>query len=126
MSVGVAAAFPDRQPGAGAPGDGRALPDLTGLEALAGVLASYGVERLAGRGDTRASDRDLRAAVRRLADEARERGARGAEALIIELRSEWGKLPAVRRLARDGPRGELWDRIVALCCEEFYPPKPGA
>lgn len=96
--------------------------DLTGIEALGIVVAVYGAERLAGRGEKRASDRAFRDAARRLAAEARGHDSVRAERLLIALRSAWLQLPAVQRLTDAVARRSLWDRVVLLCCEEFYSP----
>lgn len=97
-------------------------PELSGVDALARVLAAYGPERLSGRGETRESDRALRAAARRLAAEARTRDAVAAERLLIELRRAWRELPQMRGLGDSARRAAIWDRVVGLCCEEFYAP----
>lgn len=99
-----------------------ASTDLSGLEALGIVVSVYGAERLAGRGEKRASDRAIRDAARRLAAEARASDAVRAERLLIWLRSTWTQLPAVQRLTDTRARRSLWDRLVLLCCEEFYSP----
>lgn len=91
-----------------------------GIEALATVIALYGPARLLGRGEKRASDHALRAVVRRLVSEARQTDTVRGERLLIELRRAWRALPAIQRLPVDGPGGELWDRLVLLCCEEVY------
>jgi Arc/MetJ-type ribon-helix-helix transcriptional regulator len=93
---------------------------VTGLEALGLVISHYGIDRLVGRGDRRTSDHALRDAVRRLTAEARDVDAVRAERLVIGLRQAWSQLPAVQELGIDSPRGDLWDRVVRLCCEEFY------
>ena len=97
--------------------------ELSGIEALGLVVSVYGADRLAGRGDKRASDRAIRDAARRLAREARERDTVRAERLLISLRSAWKQLPAVQRLSDAVTRRTLWDRVVLLCCEEFYAPE---
>jgi hypothetical protein len=112
-------------PGRVTPPSGCCTPDATdgtGLDALARVLAAYEPERLTGRGTARKADRALRAAARRLAAEARVQDATRAERLLLELRRAWRELPAVRQLPDDGARRALWDRLVLLCCEEFYAP----
>jgi hypothetical protein len=101
------------------PGDGAAASG-GGLEDLALVVATYGPERLLGPGAARVSDVALRDAIRRLVAEARAGGTSGAEGLVIDLRRAWSLLPVVRQLSPDTPRQELWDRVVTLCCEEFY------
>jgi hypothetical protein len=91
-----------------------------GIELLTGVITTYGADRLVGRGEARESDRALRAAARRLADEARTADPVRAERLLIALRGAWASLPAVRRLPANGSREALWDRVVRVCVEEFY------
>lgn len=93
---------------------------VSGIDALATVIVLYGPARLLGRGDKRASDHALRGAVRRLVEEARQTDAVRGERLLIELRRVFRALPSIQRLPVDGPGGELWDRLVLLCCEEFY------
>jgi hypothetical protein len=100
--------------------------DLTGIESLGLVVAVYGAERLTGRGQKRASDRAFRDAARRLAIEARARDAVRGECMLINLRSAWMQLPAVQRVSDAGARRSLWDRLVRLCCEEFYAPPEGS
>jgi len=100
--------------------------EVSGIDALGCVLAAYAPERLLGRGEARASDRALRAAAHRLAAEARAQDAVRAERLLIELRRRWQKLPEIQRVPDDGRRRALWDRLVRLCCEEFYAPAPVA
>jgi hypothetical protein len=92
----------------------------SGMDALATVIALYGPTRLIGRGERRASDHALRTVVRRLVEEARRTDPVRGERLLIELRRAWRALPAIQRLPVDGPGDELWDRLVLLCCEEFY------
>ena len=99
--------------------------EMSGLEALGLVVSVYGAERLVGRGNKRVSDRAFRDAARRLADEARARDAVRAERLLIGLRGAWMQLPAVQRLTDAAARRALWDRVVLLCCEEFYSPSGG-
>ena len=99
--------------------DGFSGPAPTGLDALSRVIAAYGPDRLSGRGHARASDRALRDAVRQLTREARARDSVRAERLIIELRESWPHLPGLVR-SGVGARRALWDRVVTLCCKEFY------
>ena len=68
----------------------------------------------------------LRAAARLLADEARAANPVRAERLLVALRQAWEELPRVRRGADDDARRALWDRLVLICCEEFYAPAPPA
>ena len=94
--------------------------DDTALAALEHVIAAYGRERLAGTGQRRAADRALRGVARRLAAEARAADPVRAERLLVDLRRAWQGMPAVRQIPDSGPRRALWDRLVRLCCEEFY------
>lgn len=103
---------------AGAAGD--ATTD--GIGALAAVLATYEAPRLVGHGERRDSDRALRAVAGRLATEARARDSVRAERLVIELRRAWLALPELALVPQGALRGALWDRLVRLCCEEFYAP----
>jgi hypothetical protein len=96
--------------------------EIAGLDALALVITVYGPERLCGHGSARISDRALRDAIRRIAAEARAEDPARAERMLIALRQAWLQMPAVRHLSHDSPRTALWDRIVTLCCEEFYAP----
>lgn len=93
---------------------------MSGIDALATVITLYGPTRLLGRGERRASDHALRAAVRHLVEEARQTDTVRVERLLIELRRAWRAMPTIQRLPVDGPGGDLWDRLVLLCCEEFY------
>ena len=94
--------------------------DVSGLDALRQVLATYNTDRLFGQGELRESDRALRRVVQRLAAEARAEDPARGERLVIGLRRAWRDLPEVRALGEDGRRELLWDRLVQLCCEEFY------
>jgi hypothetical protein len=96
--------------------------DISGLEALGVVVLTYGPDRLAGAGDRRISDRALRDAVRRIADEARAKDAARAERMLITLKATWTQLPAVQRCGETRVRAALWDRLVRIGCEEFYAP----
>ena len=95
---------------------------VRGLDALDYVLAVYGPERLVGRGNAREADRALRAAARVLAAEARVEDPARAECLLVALKQSWPTLPAVARMADVDARRALWDRVVALCIQEFYAP----
>jgi hypothetical protein len=111
-------------PAAGAPAPAGVF---AALDDVGHVIAAYGPERLLGRGDGRASDRALRAAARGLAAEARARDAARAERLLLDLKRAWPALPAVQAVPDLAARRALWDRLVLLCCEEFYAPaRPGA
>ena len=101
--------------------------DGPGLDVLQRVIAAYGPERFLGQGRRRAADRALRAAARRLAADARAVDPVRAERLLVELRRAWQGWPAVQGVPDDGVRRALWDRLVLLCCEEFYAPagQPG-
>lgn len=91
-----------------------------GLQALSHVLAEYGAERLLGHGGKGESGAAFRAAARQLAVESRAEDPVRAERLIIGLRSAWRELPQVRALDDRESSQALWQRLVRLCCEEFY------
>ena len=99
--------------------------DLTALDALRQLLATYEAERRFGHGELRESDRALRRIAQRLAAEARAQDPVRGERLVIRLRRAWRDLPEVHALGEDGRRELLWDRLVLLCCEEFYAPTGG-
>jgi hypothetical protein len=94
----------------------------TGLAALACVLRAYAPEALLARPAEPHAEAALRGAVRVLCDEARADDPERAEHLLIALKQAWPSLPEVRELSAHAARGALWDRVVALCVEEFYSP----
>ena len=100
--------------------------EADGLAALARVLAAYGAERLAGRGERREADAALRAAVRCLAASARAQDPVRAERLLLAVKPVWRALPPHQNSAEADARAALWPRLVALCVEEFYAPSHDA
>ena len=63
-------------------------------------------------------DDSLRRAARFLCAEARAGDPR-VESLLASLERKWLSLPAAQRLPADGRREAVWNRLVALCLEEF-------
>ena len=93
--------------------------DLTpGLSALARTLTAYPSDALLVRAS--AADAELRAAARLLAAEARAADPVRCERLLMALRDGWKALPEVQRLPVEPQQKALWDRLVAVCVEEFY------
>ena len=92
-----------------------------GLRALAEALRSRAAPALLVPG----GDPSLRSAARLLADEARAGDSVRAERLLIALRRVWCRLPEAQAVP-DPERDALWDRLVLLCCEEFYAGGAGA
>lgn len=125
-----------------------ASTELSGSDRLenalpAGPLSSGGVaelwkwlhaQRRANAWGFRVDQAKVRATMRPLCDEARARGAR-VEQMIVLLKQLWAMLPPETRgrqpadVARsfwwDGGR-EVRDVIVQLCIDEFYSPVPTA
>lgn len=104
-----------------------AAADHLGLDVLRRARALYpptpGLRRTTGLEGPPSSDATaVRAAVRRLAAAARRVDPVRAERLLIVLRQAWQTLPPVERRVERDARALLWDRLVALCCEEFYAP----
>ena len=62
---------------------------------------------------------ELRRAMRLLCDDARRRGLR-AEQVIVLVKEAWASLPEVHALPRGQQRSEALSRIVSLCIDEFY------
>ncbi len=61
---------------------------------------------------------ELRHTMRLLCDEARRRGLR-AEQVIVLLKEAWASLPEVQALSHN-QRSEALSPIVTLCINEFY------
>jgi len=61
----------------------------------------------------------LRDALRAMAHEARDRGLR-AEQILVILKELWGALPPVRSAPGRGEQGTLLQRAVTLCINEYY------
>lgn len=79
--------------------------------ALRAALARY-------VGDGHDSD-ELRGALRRAAEEAREKGIR-PEHLLIALKEIWSSLPELQRAARRQGHQQLLHRLIAHCLDEYY------
>jgi hypothetical protein len=86
------------------------LDDET-VGALRAALARY-----IGDGD---DSPELSVALRRAADEAREKGIR-AEHLLIALKEIWSSLPGLERAARRHGHQQLLQRLIAHCLDEYY------
>lgn len=91
-------------------------------------------QRRASAWGFRVNQADIRATMRPLCDEARARGGR-VEQMIVLLKQLWAMLPPETRgsqLADGGMIGwwdggrEVRDVIVRLCIDEFYSPVPAA
>jgi hypothetical protein len=93
-----------------------------GLEALGHALAAHPPDRLLARAPD--ADGALRQAARLLAAEARAADPVRAERLVVALRPAYGRLIEIDCVPAAGPCRALWDRLVGLCCEEFYAPTP--
>jgi hypothetical protein len=61
----------------------------------------------------------LRHAIRLLCDEARRRGVR-AEQLVVVIKQAWASLPESRWRAGDDRGTEFLHRVVSICIEEYY------
>ena len=61
---------------------------------------------------------DLQSAIRELCAQARRRGMR-AEELIVLFKKTWAERPELQTLSRE-ETGRLFDDMVSLCVEEFY------
>ena len=61
---------------------------------------------------------DLQSAIRELCAQARRRGMR-AEELIVLFKRTWAERPELQTLSRE-ETGPLFDDMVSLCVEEFY------
>ncbi len=66
-------------------------------------------------------DGTLRSALRQLTEQARHRGLR-AEQLVVVLKQEWAALPEIRDMPAGRQRSEALARVVSLCIEEYYAP----
>ncbi len=78
------------------------------VAALGEAIRRFGAEELNG---------ELRAALTQLSDEARAKGVR-AEQLIILLKQVWNGLP-MPAVPRD-ERARMLERLVTLCINEYY------
>lgn len=61
----------------------------------------------------------LRPALRRVAEEARERHLR-PEQLLIVLKDVWFALPEVGRAPQSDSRSQLLQRVISVCIREYY------
>jgi hypothetical protein len=93
-----------------------------GLLALAQALEASPADALVASPSAAATQ--LRDAVRILCGEARAADPVRAERLLIALRGTWEGLAVVRGIPELAVRRALWERVVALCVEEFYAPTP--
>ena len=69
------------------------------------------------------ADPALRKSLRLLCDDARRRGMR-AEQIIVLLKQAWLSLPEIHLLYQGGPYADQLARIVSLCIEEYYGARP--
>jgi hypothetical protein len=101
-------------------GDGHAAPDVAGdgaahLRRLAGSALRHAVHA-AQRGE--APDGQVREALRRACDAARERDLR-AEELIVILKAAWHGLPEARDIRRHDS-ADVLARVITVCVDEYY------
>jgi hypothetical protein len=69
--------------------------------------------------DTPSHGDELRAALRAMSDEARDK-AMYPEQLLIVLKDIWYALPAVRRIDEPADQIRLLQRVVTMCIKEYY------
>lgn len=62
---------------------------------------------------------ELRAALRAMSDEARDK-AMYPEHLLVVLKDLWYTLPAVRRMDEPADQIRLLQRVVTICIKEYY------
>jgi hypothetical protein len=86
-------------------------------EQLLGVLG-LALRSADGRGG--APDPELRRAIQRSGESARESGLR-AEQLIILLKEAWHELPEARRAPHRGA-DDVLARVITLCIDQYYQP----
>ncbi len=86
------------------------LPEET-IDAVRGALARY----LQTPGD----QSDLRAALNRMADEARAKAIL-PEHLLITLKQIWTSLPDVRSVGDADQQTRLLQRVITMCIREYY------
>lgn len=89
-------------------------PPRLAEETLAGVRDALGRSLDGGAGPD-----ELRDALRALSREARERGMR-AEQILVVLKELWTTVPQVRRTGGREQEGALLQRAVTLCINEYY------
>ena len=81
------------------------------IETVRGALAHY--LRTPG------SPTDLRAALNRMADEARSKSIL-PEHLLITLKQVWSSLPEVRSVGDADEQTRMLQRVVTMCIREYY------
>jgi hypothetical protein len=69
--------------------------------------------------DTPSHGAELRAALRAMSAEAREK-AIFPEQLLIALKDIWHALPAVRQIEEPADQIRLLQRVVTMCIKEYY------
>jgi len=89
---------------------GRAMPSAEALDALRSALEDY----LTSGGEAAS----LQPALRRIAQEARQKKIH-AEQLLIVLKDVWFALPQIARTPNDR-QNELLQRLVTFCIREYY------
>jgi hemoglobin-like flavoprotein len=89
---------------------GRPMPSAEALNALRSALEQY----LTSGGETTS----LQPALRRIAQEAREKKIH-AEQLLIVLKDVWFALPQIARTPNER-QSELLQRVVTFCIREYY------
>lgn len=62
---------------------------------------------------------DLRAALHKLAHEAREHAV-PPEQLLVLLKSVWHAIPQVRAADPEAARAQLLQRVVTMCIKEYF------
>lgn len=67
----------------------------------------------------------LRRALRLMCDDARRRGVR-AEQMIVVLKEAWRSLPEVQRLPAGGPADAVLSGVITTFIEEYYASPGGA
>jgi hypothetical protein len=81
------------------------------IDAVRGALAHYL--------HAPASPTDLRAALHRMADEARAKSIL-PEHLLITLKQVWSSLPEVRSVGDVEQQTRMLQRVVTMCIREYY------
>ena len=80
--------------------------------------ATHRTLEIALRPEQESDNSDLQSAMRELCAEARRKGMR-AEELIVLFKKTWAERPELQNLSRE-ETGRLFDAMVSLCVEEFY------
>ena len=87
--------------------------------AHAALRAALGEQLRRSSPDEPVSQLRLRRALRLLCDDARARGVR-AEQLVIMIKQAWRSLPEAASRPGDDSGTELLRRVVSVCIEEYY------